>query len=296
MRRFTLGWARAGFTLIELLVVIGIVAVLAALLLPALMNARAAARRAACLSNLRQIGLAMEMYRTDYKGYWPTVRDTTRPSGGKVRWPLILAERGYLGAPATNNDRLESVSLTGNRIQNGVLICPDIANSDHQARTFHRGEFVRTGSYGMNWQVVGPFPNLTTEFAVDRRHATIYPVSEARIRVAPKTIVVADAYGEFDGESGNAGPHAYTLDPPKLIQSRWGSGERDPALGQYGKQTPADPRHHGRTANFLFADSHAEPLTLQQAGYSADRPADLLRAHDDVGDGDNTLWNGTATP
>jgi len=56
----------AGFTLVELLVVIGILSVLAALIYPAFAGARAAARKATCVANLRQLGMAVSMYADDH--------------------------------------------------------------------------------------------------------------------------------------------------------------------------------------------------------------------------------------
>jgi prepilin-type N-terminal cleavage/methylation domain-containing protein/prepilin-type processing-associated H-X9-DG protein len=63
--------ARAGFTLVELLVVIGIIALLISILLPALGKARSNAQRAVCLSNERQIAMAILMYAGDDKGTLP---------------------------------------------------------------------------------------------------------------------------------------------------------------------------------------------------------------------------------
>jgi prepilin-type N-terminal cleavage/methylation domain-containing protein len=102
--------SRAGFTLIELLVVIAIIAILAAILFPVFARARESARRTSCLSNMKQIGLALGMYLQDYDEIFP-------PGGLKVWEATKKTDRNLLAIQlqpyAKNNPVFHCLSDTG---------------------------------------------------------------------------------------------------------------------------------------------------------------------------------------
>jgi len=78
--------SRAGFTLIELLVVIAIIAILAAMLLPSLGKAKAAAQRTSCMNDLKQLGISVRMYVEDFGTYPPRGETTAHWPSGLYRY------------------------------------------------------------------------------------------------------------------------------------------------------------------------------------------------------------------
>jgi prepilin-type N-terminal cleavage/methylation domain-containing protein/prepilin-type processing-associated H-X9-DG protein len=130
-----LAGAGAAFTLIELLVVIAIIAILAVLLLPVLNQAREKGYSAGCRSNLRQFGLALEMYVGDYHRYPPCYLNERSPT------QLTLWYERLEPYTKTKWDFWEY--STGAPYPRGIHACPSYAHL--------RGRVQRTrGSYGYN--------------------------------------------------------------------------------------------------------------------------------------------------
>lgn len=101
-----------GFTLIELLVVISIISLLISILLPALASARESANAITCANNVRQIGLALNMYVSDHDDYWANARD---PIGG---WSVAVIRSGYLKSGMRSFLFQQNLACRSNKITN----------------------------------------------------------------------------------------------------------------------------------------------------------------------------------
>jgi prepilin-type N-terminal cleavage/methylation domain-containing protein len=145
---------RRGFTLIELLVVIAIIALLAAILMPVFAAAREKARRASCLSNLKQIALGMGMYARDYDGvYWYYPDQCTPGVNGQPGPP----------DPCWRNSSTDSLFAYRPYLKNaGVWVCPSDPFADQRMLLYPQD--IRSTAFGSrsNWTSYDTSPRNST--------------------------------------------------------------------------------------------------------------------------------------
>ncbi|MGV3772537.1 MAG: type II secretion system protein, partial [Verrucomicrobiales bacterium] len=178
-----------GFTLIELLVVIAIIAILASLLLPALSKAKSKAHQANCTSNLRQMGVAFNLYALDNNDLFPNYTGIT-PSGGLAD-PTKAGDRHLLWF-----EQLRTVIVTGGKVDKfPVWDCPAarsvIAKYVARKKVEYSGDLL---SYGYNYSNLGN--DFKGMFGVSMK------VPIGSIAHPSETIVTADSLSEREVARG----------------------------------------------------------------------------------------------
>ncbi len=250
--------AREGFTLIELLVVIGIIAILASLLLPALARGRQMARSMQCVNNLRQIYLACSMYASEHNGHYPPAApDLDAPGGGLVRWH---------GARPTIDDPFDPARgpLAEYLPDSRVKACPVFF--EYQERKNDNNAFESgTGGYGYNGAYIGGTAYMN-EFPESIRRTT----RDVNVRDASNTIMFADAALPQDRYLIEYG----FVEPPYFPTPDQPHGDTT-----FGLSAPSIHfRHYGR-ANVLWADGH---VTSERFDWAPD---------ENIYGGKNHTWN-----
>jgi prepilin-type N-terminal cleavage/methylation domain-containing protein/prepilin-type processing-associated H-X9-DG protein len=135
---------RDGFTLIELLVVIAIIAILAAILFPVFAQARAKARQATCLSNLKQLGTAFMMYAQDYDETYPMCNYQAPGTTNNITWQYFIDP--YVKAAFPN-----VISNSANQ-RLSIYVCPEFGKTGDGTTSARP-----SSSYGANAYVLASF-------------------------------------------------------------------------------------------------------------------------------------------
>jgi len=239
---------RSGFTLIELLVVIAVIAVLAALLFAVFSSTREKARQTTCVSNLKQLGAALQLYTDDY--------DTEFP---------LSCWGGGIQAYVKNTQ---------------VYVCPDDGNRNRA----YKGATLYVNSYALNSNLL--YTGRSTDVVATAQTVQLFEVTQCNAELQDPFEGLGDAkahppqisgYGEgTDSGLITIGPATGDPEPPQpLYATGLLDNHHNNGPGIFGFVT--DTGRHSGGSNFLAVDGHVKWLR----GAQVSAGEDAFSSHDD---------------
>lgn len=283
-----------GFTLIELLVVVFVLGVLMALLLPAIQQAREAARRARCLANLRQIGTAMHNYHAAFDMFPPSQLELGPGYGSsrisaltfllpQLEQQALYSSINYDEYPYDSSSSPTIANRTARNTRLDVFLCPSDSDTEHANNyRLNRGKYdprcgrLWCGPFSLGWlpsQATVTDGLARTAFASERIGGTFFPdvddpARDVRVPLQPMPrLVNDDEYIPYCLATENAlweheiGRYWFYTGMFHTDYNHTGPpNDARPSCGNdRGLQPPRS--YHPNLVNVLFGDGHVESVT-----------------------------------